>query len=151
MSDFFVKAIVDELADAGFPLSAQQVDALITSRKKATAKAREEIRNAVRARFVAEGLSTADIQRAAKELTQEVVNNTLAERKVREMVDKTVDKAVKEAIAQVAATFPSGSSISAAVKGAIEKEAARLAQQYVHTNIKVTANDAAHYEQGGSF
>src|SRR3569833_2261310 len=88
MSDFFVKTIVDELAEAGFPLSAQQIDALSTSRKKAVAKAREEIKNAVRASLLANGLNFNEIKIAARAMTQETVNNTLKERKLDSLINQ---------------------------------------------------------------
>ncbi len=151
MSDYFVKAITDDLADAGFPLNQQQVDALVSSRKKATEKAREEIRNAVRAAMVKEGFGGADLQRAAKDMAQSVVNNTLSERKLQDMVDATVQKMLMDAIAETQRSMPNGSTIAAMIKGCIEKEAARLAQQYIHKNIVVSANEAGAYKDGGTF
>src|SRR3569832_1506912 len=95
MSDFFVKTIVDELAEAGFPLSAQQIDALSTSRKKAVAKAREEIKNAVRASLLANGLYFNEIKIAARAMTQVTGNNTLKERKLDSLINQAIENRIR--------------------------------------------------------
>jgi len=146
MSDFIVKAIVDQLADAGCPLTAQQVNALVDVRKKSMAKAREEIKNAVRASLLKDGIDTSDIKRAAREMTQDTVNNTLKERNIEQMVDAQIQKAI-------AAAFSPATDIKLMVKSAIEREAAKVAHEYIKTNMKVdvSINETGHYVQGGTF
>jgi chorismate mutase len=143
MSDFkLIDAIAADLRDAGAPLSPQQMIALKESRKKAIVKAREEIRNAVRSAMTSKGFGASELRQAAKDLTQEVVNNTLKERDVTTMIDVAVTKKIEAAFVKV--------DIVAIVRGQVEKEAAQLAQQYVRNNITVKA-DGGKYPHGGTF
>jgi len=113
-------------------------------RQQADKKVREEIRNAVRQTLINRGITEADISKTAADMAREIVNNTLTERKLTNLIDEEITRMVREAM-------PTARQVKEVVAGAVQKEAARYAQEYVKNNIVLTVNEAGQYPQGGTF
>lgn len=120
-------------------------------RGQANRKAREELRNAIRFCMKEGGITPADLNDAAKNMTQTAVNKILSDKNIQTIVNEAVGRMVAEAIKAVQKTLPNNDTVAGMVKGQIEKEAARLAQAYIHNNVTVTAHGVDAYKEGGSF
>lgn len=119
-------------------------------RGQANRKAREELRNAVRFCMKESGVTPADINTAAKDMTQTAVNKVLKERNLEAMIDAQIKTAMGNLL-------PTNKVISETIKAMIEKEAVLLAQQIVSRDLSVSIatnggkGDAKSYEDGGKF
>lgn len=135
-------------------MTPEQEQSLKATSKQAMRKAREDIRNAVREVMVREGLTAENIMRAAIDMAREIVNNTLKERKLNQMVTDEVNKAMANALEEVRQHSPNKQSIIATIRAKVEEEAQKLAYQAVKENLRVDVGvkDNTHsYPHGATY
>jgi hypothetical protein len=121
-------------------------------RQQAAKKAREEIRNAVRAEMVAQGFSREKLERAMTDIATQVAKQLIASRKITDIIEKNITAAIEKAKVDVTAMAPSFKSIGERVERQVGIEIAELAKQRVRECVEINFTKGVKaYPEGGSF
>lgn len=120
-------------------------------RGQANRKAREELRNAVRFCMKEGGVTPADINKAAHDMAVTAVGRVLGSITLNQLVRNAVEVEISRQMGLVQKALPGGLKITEMIALAMQKEASRVAAEYMKTNIVVSVNDAGGYKEGGSF
>jgi membrane-bound lytic murein transglycosylase B len=121
-------------------------------RQHAARKAREEIRNAVRAEMVAQGFSREKLERAMTDIATHVAKKMVSSKRVEKIIDDTVEKAIAQAKLDVANLTPNFNSISERIERQVGVEIAQLAKERVRECVEITfTKGIKQYSEGGTF
>lgn len=121
-------------------------------RQQAAKKAREEMRNAVRAEMVAQGYTREQLQRAMTDIATHVAKQLVASKKIEAIIADNINKAIAQAKLDVVSLTPTLKSIGERVERQVGIEIAELAKQRVRECVEITFNKGIQqYPEGGKF
>lgn len=121
-------------------------------RRLADHKAREEMRNAVRAEMAAQGYTREKLERAMTDIATQVAKQLVASKKIADIIDKNIVAAIEKAKLDIKSMEPSLASIEQRIERQVGIEIAELARQAVKERVEITFNKGVKaYPEGGSF
>lgn len=121
-------------------------------RQQAAKKAREEMRNAVRAEMVAQGYTREKLERAMTDIAAQVAKQLVASKKIVAIIDKNITLAIEQAALDLKSLTPSLKSIGERVERQVGIEVAELAKQRVRECVEINFTKGVKaYENGGTF
>lgn len=121
-------------------------------KQQASKKAREEIRNAVRAEMVAQGFSREKLERAMTDIATDVAKKLVASKKIVDIIDKNITLAIEQAALDLKSLTPTLKSIGERVERQVGVEVAELAKQRVRECVEINFTKGVKaYPEGGTF